>query len=286
MSSHNSGDMLSYFVVMRSDLGISGDRQGRVIKLVSGSRMTHFHRHDELEFNLVLRGSSSYLLDKRRYWLGPDTVVWLFPQQEHMLLDCSPDFEMWIAVFCPALLRQICTSPSYQILLEGNPPSYFCRRIAEPQTARLHRLLAELDDADLEPTLLNTGLAYVLALAWTIHSTTSDVPRSADVHPAVENAVYLLKKDPRAGDLATLASRAGLSPGRLSRLFKQQIGVSMVQFRNRLRVERYVELYRKGRRKTVLQAALEAGFGSYPQFHREFVRVMGCSPTSFQRWKR
>lgn len=270
---------------MRDDLGIPVNRQGDVVKLASRSRMEHFHHHDELEFNLVLRGNSSYLLDKRRYLMGPDTVVWLFPQQEHMLLDCSPDFEMWIVVFRQELLRQVCTDPFYQILLEGNPPGYFCKRIASPQTAQLDRLLTELGNRDLEATLLNTGLAYLLARAWTIHSTTTDVPPSADVHPAVENAVYLLKKDPMIEDLESLASRAGLSPGRLSRLFKEQIGVPVVHFRNRLRIERYLEIYQKGRRKTMLQAALEAGFGSYPQFHREFVRVMGCNPISYQHPK-
>jgi AraC-like DNA-binding protein len=33
----------------------------------------------------------------------------------------------------------------------------------------------------------------------------------------------------------------------------------------------------------MLDAALEAGFGSYPQFHRVFKRVIGCSPGSYRR---
>jgi AraC-like DNA-binding protein len=32
----------------------------------------------------------------------------------------------------------------------------------------------------------------------------------------------------------------------------------------------------------MLAAALEAGFGSYPQFHRIFRRVMGCSPGEYR----
>jgi AraC-like DNA-binding protein len=275
--------MLSYFVVMKAILSIPVPQQGVVSKGNARLRMKSSHCHKELEFNLVLRGSSSYLLDKRRYFLGPDTVVWLFSQQEHILLESSNDFEMWIVVFRPELLQQICMSPSYQILLEGNPPGSFCKRIAPPEAAEVDRLLSRLTENDQDIPLFNTGLAYALTLAWSMYSATMDIPPNADLHRAVENAVYLLKRDPLIKDLETLASRAGLSPGRLSRLFKQQVGVSMVQFRNRLRIERFIQVYQKGRRKSILQAALDAGFGSYPQFHREFVRIMGCSPAAFRR---
>jgi AraC-like DNA-binding protein len=182
----------------------------------------------------------------------------------------------------PELLRSVCASPSYQILLEENPPGYFCKRLAPAASAGLDQLLSSLAGGDGDPTLFNTGLVYALAWAWHVYSTTTEVPPNADIHQAVENAVHLLKKDPAAGDLAALASRTGLSPGRLSRLFKQQVGASMVQFRNRLRIERFLVIYQKGRRKNIMQAALDAGFGSYPQFHREFVRVMGRSPAA---WK-
>jgi AraC-like DNA-binding protein len=66
-------------------------------------------------------------------------------------------------------------------------------------------------------------------------------------------------------------------------LFKQQTGVALVDFRNRQRVERFLQIYGTGQRLTMLDAALEAGFGSYPQFHRVFKRVIGCSPGRYRR---
>ncbi len=54
----------------------------------------------------------------------------------------------------------------------------------------------------------------------------------------------------------------------------------MVDFRNRIRLGRFFNLYGTGQRHTMLHAALEAGFGSYPQFHRVFKRELGCSPRS------
>jgi hypothetical protein len=133
---------------MKTILSIPVPRQGIVSKANARLTMKSPHCHNELEFNLVLRGNAGYLLENRRYSLGPDTVVWLFPSQEHILLECSNDFEMWVVVFRPELLRQICLVPPYQILLEGNPPGYFCKRISSTQTDQMDQLLSKLNAAD------------------------------------------------------------------------------------------------------------------------------------------
>jgi AraC-like DNA-binding protein len=110
----------------------------------------------------------------------------------------------------------------------------------------------------------------------------TDVP-VRDVHPAVERAARLIRNEDTTLNLDELARRSGLSAPRLSRLFKQQTGVALVDFRNRQRVERFLQLYGTGQRLTMLDAALDAGFGSYPQFHRVFKRVIGCSPGRYRR---
>ncbi|MGH7992300.1 MAG: helix-turn-helix domain-containing protein, partial [Limisphaerales bacterium] len=62
-----------------------------------------------------------------------------------------------------------------------------------------------------------------------------------------------------------------------------QTGVALADFRNRQRIERFLQLYGTGQRLTMLNAALAAGFGSYPQFHRVFKRVLGCSPGHYRK---
>jgi AraC-like DNA-binding protein len=69
----------------------------------------------------------------------------------------------------------------------------------------------------------------------------------------------------------------------LSRVFKAQTGVSIGRFRNQQRMQRFLLLYGRGRRMTALAAALEAGFGSYAQFHRFFRQETGRSPSAFAR---
>lgn len=80
------------------------------------------------------------------------------------------------------------------------------------------------------------------------------------------------------------AQGVGLSASRRSRLFHQQTGVTLVNFRNRQRLQRFLRLYGPGKGMSVSQAALDAGFGSDPQLHRVFKQEMGCGPAQY--WRR
>lgn len=96
-------------------------------------------------------------------------------------------------------------------------------------------------------------------------------------------AAHLIRDATESLSVEALAQWAGLSASRLRRLFKQQTGVTLLDFRNRQRIERFLERYGNGQRVKMLEAALEAGFGSYPKFHRVLKEVMGCSPAAYRR---
>jgi AraC-like DNA-binding protein len=89
----------------------------------------------------------------------------------------------------------------------------------------------------------------------------------------------LLARDPSLSG-KKIASSLGISVSRLARVFKQEIGVSMVDYRNRLRLERFQMLVDSGG-ENLLEAALSAGFGSYAQFHRVFRAWRGTTPREY-----
>ena len=268
---------------MIEDLGLQHGVEGRVARHAAADEPARAHRHAELELNLVLRGTASYLLDERRYELAPDTLTWLFPGQDHVLVEESQDHELWWAVFRPRLVTRTATTPLARPLLQRDPVGQFSRRLDARSVARLDALLSELGDAEaVDHALLNAGLAYLLIFAWRTFLDTDDVVAGADVHPAVETVARRLHADPGAGDLDELARIAGLSPSHLSRVFKAQTGVSITRFRNQRRLERFRVLYGRGRHMTALAAALEAGFGSYAQFYRLVRTETGRSPSGLR----
>jgi AraC-like DNA-binding protein len=268
---------------MTEDLGLRHGVEGRVARHAAADGPPRAHRHAELELNLVLRGTASYLLNERRYELTPGTLTWLFPGQNHVLVDESPDHELWWAVFRPGLVTRTATTPLARPLLQRDPIGRYSRRLDARCVARLGTLLRELRDAEtVDDAVLNTGLAYLLVFAWQAFLDSEDVVAGADVHPAVETVARRLHTDPNSGGLDQLARTAGMSPSHLSRIFKAQTGVSITRFRNQRRLERFRVLYGHGHRTTALAAALEAGFGSYAQFYRVVRTETGQSPSGLR----
>jgi AraC-like DNA-binding protein len=222
-------------------------------------------------------------LGERRYELTPGTLTWLFPGQDHVLVDESPDHELWWAVFRPSLVARTADAGHAPALLQHDPVRQFSRRLDAGLVARLGALLREVRGAEeTDDALLNAGLAYLLLFAWRAFLDSEEVVAGVDVHPAVETVARRLRADPDAGDLATLARAAGVSASHLSRIFKAQTGVSITRFRNQRRLERFMLLYGRGRRTTAIAAALEAGFGSYAQFYRVARAETGARPSALR----
>ena len=98
-------------------------------------------------------------------------------------------------------------------------------------------------------------------------------------HPAVTKATRILSDDPTVS-AADLAANLLVSPSRFARVFKGEMGVSLVRYRNQLRMERFVKIM-DGGSSSMLEAALEAGFGSYAQFHRVFQALRGTTPRAY-----
>jgi AraC-like DNA-binding protein len=269
---------------MAEDLGLQPGADGRVGHHRAADGPPRPHRHAELELNLVVRGRASYLLGDRRYELTPRTLTWLFPGQDHVLVDESTDHSLWWAVFRPGLVNRVAATVPFGRLVERDPVGEFSRRLDVRRAGRLDALLRELHDVEtVDDALHNSGLAYLLLSTWRAFLESEDLVAGVDVHPAVETVARCLRADPEAGNLDALARMAGLSPSHLSRIFTAQTGVSITRFRNQRRLERFMALYGNGRRTTALAAALAAGFGSYAQFYRVLRAETGQAPTRLRR---
>lgn len=95
----------------------------------------------------------------------------------------------------------------------------------------------------------------------------------------VAEALDRLRHDPSVSRGA-LAEGLGVSPSKLGKAFRAQMGVAFVDYRNQLRLERFMKLVFPGG-GNVSAAARSAGFGSYAQFHRVFRALVGKSPKEY-----
>lgn len=271
----------------RVTLPVPADWDGR-LWYIEGSHvhqpLNRLHRHPELQLNLIRSGSASVLVGERRYDLPPDALIFLFLGQDHVFVELSADLVMWGVVFRQRLVRRVCTTPASAVLRKSDPAAVFVQQLSPVVTRKLDGLCRDLHTAPIDTSAYNAGLGWLLAAAWEAYrAATRPVVAGAEIHPAVECAARLIRANPQAMGIAELARRCGLSQYRLSRLFKKQTQVPLVRFRQQQMLERFFQLHQSGETRTMLQCALAAGFGSYPQFHRVFKQHTALSPAEYRR---
>lgn len=82
-------------------------------------------------------------------------------------------------------------------------------------------------------------------------------------------------------NISITALRFNLTPSYLSALFREQTGISLLEFINRTRVEKARELLAEG--YTVTEVCTRTGFGSSGAFIRVFKRITGITPGQMKK---
>ena len=239
-----------------------------------GPMKLYHHHHPELELNLVLNGTGRYLVADRHIRIDAGSLVWLFPGQVHCLYTRSHDFRMHIAVWGSVLIKQAGIDP---VLSQANPSGTFARVVPLAATRQLSQLMQEVARGtnQLENATNVAGMTFLLARAWQIFQAASQPESSLELHPAVAQVAGLLAEDP-SRTLAELATHTRMHPDHLGKIFRRQMGLSVVAYRTRHRLERVTQAWHPD--ANFLHLALASGFGSYNQFHRAFSAHFGRSP--------
>jgi AraC-like DNA-binding protein len=96
-----------------------------------------------------------------------------------------------------------------------------------------------------------------------------------DRHPAIAWLLALLPDDPDA-PLPVLAAAVGLSPSRVTHLFRDQVGIPLRAYRRWVRFLLAAEALRDG--ASLTDAAHHAGFADVSHLHRTFRHHFGLQP--------
>ena len=100
----------------------------------------------------------------------------------------------------------------------------------------------------------------------------------------IEKAYDIIKRDFHLKlRLAELARRVKLSPFYFQKLFTRDVGVSPLEFLNRVRLERSAHLIRANTGQSMSTIASECGFSSLSSFSRAFSKRHGMSPQAFMQ---
>jgi AraC-like DNA-binding protein len=269
-------------MLFREKLPIEDHMDGSIYRWQGPHPKFSPHTHEELEMNLVTKGEGTYFIEGHKYKLKPFHQLWLFRDQLHILSDSSSDFEMWVVVFKKGMVEDACRSPHTATLHRSRPKGEFLKQLPLSEGTELSQLCHQIGQSD-KRDLFNASLRYLLIKSWETFEKAGKFAKAEDLHPAVFKAAMLLKEESFEGNLAALCHKAGLSPSHLSRLFHLQTGQTLTDYRNQQGIERFQKIISENSQKSILEAALEAGFGSYAQFYRVFRKKFQFSPKQYKK---
>ena len=224
------------------------------------------HFHTEPELNLIAAGSGTFGVGDSTISVAAGDLLWWSPGQDHVLCDASPDLDLYVIGLTPDL--------SARVLGQDNLPAHAgATRVQLEQEAlsKLRALCAAPLGADA------SAVEHHIGDLW------RDAHRcrltTLDKHALTSRAIVSLMERPelRRDDVA-LAARG--HPTDVSRYFHKDVGLTLTEYRTRLRLLRFINIA-DTRGLNLLSAAFDAGFGSYSQCHRAFQETFGCSPRQF-----
>lgn len=243
----------------------------------SAARSTRLpaHTHDVLEVNLVMAGSLEYAVGGETILVRSGECLFVPRGVGHELVNASDELALWVFELDCELDFDRLGAVSKGDIGWARPSLAWTQEVARvarklwlrPEGDALSRASARLRE------LLDSPLGH-----------RADSANMESTHEAVLRARRICEERTNE-DLAieSLAREAGLSASRLAHLFQEQVGLSPLQYRNFSRIQEFVRRW-NGEAGTLLAAALAAGFGSYPQFHRVFCQVCGEPPRDHLNW--
>mgnify|MGYP003382178153 CR=1 FL=1 len=215
--------------------------------------------HEHHAFQIVVHGGTPCLVDgDHRAMPGP--VVVIEPDQPHAIVDRR----------------------DHVLIAFVNPESNAGEQL------RTHRIVPKRHDdvhpvssiiGALRPENWSRAEEAVRRVLATVCDSPIHRPMSWWRHPSVDSALLRLASLLEAGtvDVAMLAHEVGLSPGRLTHVFDNEIGVSLHSYARWMRLVNAIEHLAHGR--TTTEAAHAAGFADAEGFSRTFLAMFGLTPS-------
>jgi len=103
------------------------------------------------------------------------------------------------------------------------------------------------------------------------------------MHPLIEKVLEEIKADV-TGDhtLRSISKKMSVSPGHLSKLFTQELGISLTEYVNRKKIEYGAYLLNTTEDK-ICCVAVQCGMPDNNYFSRLFKRYVGISPAEYRK---
>lgn len=268
-----------------------GEARGlRARQYVYGIGSYHYNWHPALEVLVVVTGGMELCADGRVERCEPGDVMVINSNDGHATLATQPHTTV--------LLLHIDAGYLASFTQDGSVPRFSCRSAGstrdQPGFARLRTLLARMMLASDRPgpggkATWESRLLSVVATLFDrfppepSREPATDLPTAIESHQALRRAVAYVDQSFRERiTLELLAQHSGFSPGYLSQLFPQHVGMTFSEYLTRVRLRQATrELGETDH--LIAEVALHNGFPDVKAFNTAFRRTFGRTPSTYRR---
>ena len=245
--------------------------------------MAHYHRHHEIELNLVQRGSLSYLFSATMVSVPAGQLVVFWGVLPHRVVQVTPGTIFhWLTVPLGMFLQWRLPARLTRQVLSGFP-------ICDQDTSRamLDQALFEQWQRDLLTALPERQVIVQIeiearlrrvALGITMPSTERAVGGERHVE---QIARLIAERYAEPMHIRDLARAVGLHPHYAMQLFRKTFGMSLLEYLAQHRIAHAQRLLLTTN-LPVAAVGLECGFGSASQFYAVFKRACGVAPGAYR----
>jgi AraC-like DNA-binding protein len=256
------------------------------------SPMTRPDRHNEIEINLLRKGSVTYLLGGRKVRIPAQRLCVFWAAIPHQIIEFEDTTEYFVATLPLAWFLQ-CKLPQtmVQALLQGQVARETQAARAAPDFDLLARweedLRAPTEDLNRAVLLELEARLLRLAIALPVFEN-CDAPRQhrpisrAGLSKVEQMAILIAQRYTQSLTVAEIGGFVGLHPNYAMSLFKKTFGTTLVDYVTKHRVSHAQRLLATTDAK-ILDIALSSGFSSTSRFNSAFLTECGCSPRQYRQ---
>lgn len=257
------------------------------------------HAHGDIELNFLIQGAYTYSLGGRLRYVTAGKLTAFWAATPHRILDPEPGTrQIWVNIplswflqwnFPTKFRNQLLSGDIVQSTQESDAQRDLAMlrgwvRDFKPHDSSFHSIFA----LEAQARLLRLASAC-RPLAVTTKGKKLIEPKSSTeklhhhnhdrIFEAVAQAMGKQLSEPPSVD--ELSHSLGMHAHSLMRLFKRQTGMTLSQYKARLRVSHAQRLL-LSTAKTLEQIAWESGFGSTARFYAAFGAITGTSPRAYR----
>ncbi|OAS15734.1 AraC family transcriptional regulator [Paenibacillus oryzisoli] len=253
----------------------------------------HFpsHRHDFLEFSLVVAGYGYETVNGDVHLMQPGTFTLLLPYQVHEI-TANPGSPL--ILFNCMFGLELLGDPAERLLLSDHNSfqTHYDLNAEQSETVRvkLQGMLHEYEQpADVwQPLLLKGELQRILAFLHRLNPlhvvvqprpNGSELPAKTALPWAILRYIHTHYRDPLT--LEIIGAHFHCHPTRVTQILSQHLGVTFVTLLQETRIRHACSLLATTEMK-VTDIAFEVGYESFASFSRNFLKLVEISPTSYR----